>query len=559
MKKAIVLGLVAIGGVLGLWFYGRPAYRHYRERQSAQQATAFMAKRDYRNASLSARQALQRNPTNLVASRITAELAELSRSPAALDWRRRVAEIEPTVENKLLLASTAMRAQAPPYPLASQTLEEMAESAKGVAVYHAVCAELALKLRKSADAAACFEQASRLDSTNELYQLNLAVLRLQSTNAAAAAQARGTLERLQASPQLGAVALRWLVAQTLGQNDLAQAERFSQQLLGDPHALADDRLQHLTILGQAKSPDFTNYLANLQKTALTNSMEIYGLSAWMISHDMVEDALGWLTNCPLKVRSEQPVPLAVVDCYLANKDWAALETFLQEQKWPDRESLRWAFLSRAASELKQNLAAEARWRTAVREADDRLGPLMALLGLASSWGREKAKEDLLWQIAQKFPGERWTLRDLERLYLASGSTRGLNKVYATMSRYDARNLAAQNNWAATSLLLRLNLAKAHELAKDVFSRQPGDAIAASTYAYSLHLQGRTQDGLAVFEKLKAEALEMPPVALYYGVLLSAGSDTNRAEKYLTIGQKGSLLPEEKALVVDSLKHLQSGS
>jgi hypothetical protein len=558
MKKAIFAGVVIVAGVLGLWFYGRPAYRHYRETQSAQQARQFMDKRDYRNASLSARQALARNPRNLEACRVSAELAELSRSPSALDWRRRIAEIQPTVENKLLLASAAMRAQQPPYPLAAQTLQELSDSAKSQATYQAVCAELALKLKKTTEAAARFEQASRLEPTNELYQLNLAVLRLQSTNAAAAAEARATLERLRTSKRLGAVALRWLVAQSLGQNDLPAAEGFSRQLLADPHVVPDDRLEHLTILRQAKSPELTNELTRLRK-ALTNSMEMYGLAAWMVREGMAGDALGWLTNCPPKIRSEQPVPLAIVDCYIAKKDWGALEGYLLGQKWGDRECLRWAYLFRAASEQNQTLSAEARWHNAVREAGDRLGPVMALLGLASSWGQDKAREELLWQIAQRFPNERWALTDLERAYIGTGNTRGLNKVYSTMARYDTRNAAAQNNWAATSLLLKLNLAQAHVQAKEVFDRRPDDAIFASTYAYSLHLQGHTKDGLAVFEKFKPDALEKPAVALYYGLLLSAAGDTNRAGKYLAIGQKSTLLPEEKVLVTESMKHLPSGN
>src|SRR5205823_11080383 len=122
------------------------------------------------------------------------------------------------------------------YPLATQTLDELAPAAKDVAAYHVVAAELALKLRKFGEAENQFREAGRLEPTNELHQLNLAVLRLQSTNAAAAAEARATLERLRSSPKIGTVALRWLVAQTLQNRELSVAEAFSEELLHDPKA-----------------------------------------------------------------------------------------------------------------------------------------------------------------------------------------------------------------------------------------------------------------------------------------------------------------------------------
>ena len=65
MKKAIIGSLILVFGGLGLWFFGRPAYRQYRERRAIEQARHSLAKGDYRNASLGARQTLQVNPLNL--------------------------------------------------------------------------------------------------------------------------------------------------------------------------------------------------------------------------------------------------------------------------------------------------------------------------------------------------------------------------------------------------------------------------------------------------------------------------------------------------------------
>ena len=552
-KSVVVIGVILIGSLLGFQFFGRPAYKRHKESRSIEQAKSFMARRDYRNASLSARQTLQVNPNNLEAYRIMADLAEMSRSPHLLDYRRRIADLAPTTENKILLASTALRAQGAPYLLTAQILEEIGDSAKAVAAYHVVAAELALKLNKVSEAAAQFEQASRLEPANELHQLNVAVLRLPSTNASVASAAWATLEGLRSSTNIGALAHRWLVTESLRRDDLAAALRFSKQLMDHPHRVLDDRLQHLAILQKAKNPEFDAYLSAVRGDASTNAADIRAISAWMIGHGLVDGAMTWLSQEPASVRAEQPVRLAFVEGYLAKKDWGGLEAFLGDQKWGDLEFLRFAFLSRAAWEQKQDLAADARWRTAVREAGDRLGPMTTLLGMADRWGRAKAKEDLLWQIAQRFPRERWALRELGRFYLATGNTRGLNKTYSAMANYDAKDFVSRNNLAATSLLLKINLPNAHELANELYAKHPEEAIITSTYAYSLHLQGRTREGLAALEKLKAESIELPQIALYYGVLLSAIGETNKARKYLERAQGADVLPEEKALLAAAVK------
>src|SRR4051794_23700068 len=102
MKRAIIFagGLALLAGGVGFWFYGRPAYRHHKEAQFLQRTREFIAQGDYRNANLSARQTLVVNPLNLEASRLMAELAETAHSPAALDWRRRMLVLAPTLENK---------------------------------------------------------------------------------------------------------------------------------------------------------------------------------------------------------------------------------------------------------------------------------------------------------------------------------------------------------------------------------------------------------------------------------------------------------------------------
>lgn len=540
-----VLALLLLAGA-GIWL-GRPAYRGWKERRSLAQAQAFLAKEDFANASLSARKALAINPSNLAACQLMAGLAEMAGSPALLDWRRRIAEISPTPENRLRLAATALRLQPPPYSLTAQILDELRGGSTNLSAFHMVSAELAIRLKELNAAQTHFEAAVRLDPTNELFQLNLAALRLASTNAPLAAESRATLERLRPSTNVGAVALDWLVKDSLRRDDLGAALSWSAQLVAHPRCTSDNRLQHLSLLSSGKSPEFETYLALQKQRAVTNAAEVPGLSTWLIQHDRANETLQWLTNLPPATRAQQPVPLAITEAYMALKDWPGMQTFLADQRWADLEFMRLAFLSQASLQ-QDEITAPTRWRSAVREAGERLGALGVLLNLANAWQRAQDKEDLLWHIYQRHPAERWTLRELGRQYQAEGNTRGLNKLFGVLADLNPKDFGARNNFVATSLLLNLNAAKAHELARELYTERPDDAIIASTYAFALHLSGKTGEGLAVLQKFKPESLEDPAVALYYGVLLSALGQPAPAKKYLDLAQPAKLLPEEKQLL-----------
>jgi predicted Zn-dependent protease len=551
MKKTVIVGAVAIiAAGLAFWFVGRPMYRRHQEHRAVEQAGQFMAKGDTRNTSLSSRRALQINPRNMEACRIMAELSEMSRSPAALDWRRRIAETSPTTENKLKLAAAALRLQTPPFALTTQILQEVGPSVQNLSEYHVVAGELAVKLRHAEDAERQFETASRLEPTNQMFQLNVAALRIESTNAEVAAAARATLERLCGNPDLRPVALHWLISPAIQKNDWAKAEEYSSELIANPHAPLGDRLLHLNILRERKSAEAGDYMKLVKTQAGTNAVQAYDMSTWLISHGMADEALQWLTNLVTSIRREQPTPLALAECYFAKKDWIGLQSCLEGQKWGELDFLRFAYLSRAAEQLRQNLAMEAHWRSAVREAGERYGALTRLLALTRFWGRDRAHEELLWQLSQHFPRDRnGFFQELQRHFEATGNTSGLNKLAAARLSYDAHDFHAQNDFAGTALLLRLNLPRAHELAKEAYNAHPEEPVVAATYAYSLYVQGRTKLGLGVLDKVKPEIRERPPIALYYGVLLAAAGETNAAAPYLAAAQNSAMLPEEKALLV----------
>jgi predicted Zn-dependent protease len=548
IKSWAVAGAVVVITAAAVYF-SRPAYRHFKEEHAVARAQIFFDKGDYRSAWLSAQQAWLINTNDTQACRIMADVSNIVHSPATLDWFQRIVKINPTVENKLSLAWAGLHYQNPPYPLTTQILGDLSKSADGLATFQYASAQLEYKLNHVAGALSHLEAALKLDPTNQIYQFNIAEIQLNSTNPPVAAAARATLKQFCMDTNQAPTALRVLVADRLFHNDPQAARDFSDQLLTTRQATLSDRLQNLVILQRLQSPDLAMQLDSLQKQSATNALMAGAVAAWMRTNGHLADAILWLTNQPASFQAQQPVRGALVDCYLDSGDWKSLRAFLsKDDSWDDMEYLRLALLSRTWNELGESLVADSNWKSAVNQAGDSLGELNDLLKLANRWGMKPEEEDLLWHIVQKFPDNRWAAEELAILDVSSGNTAGLQQLYSKLLLDSPNDVSDQNNLAFTSLLLKTNLNQAFKLAEAAYNQKP-DSATASTYAYALYLQNRTQDGLVVLQKLSNSELETPSVALYYGVLLSAAGETNEAAHFLaSAATDGQLLPEERKLL-----------
>jgi len=554
VKFWIAAGVVAAIILALAYFPGRSLYRHFKEEHGAAQARVFFAKGDYRNAFLSARQAWSLNTNNVEACFIMAELDDVAHSPATLDWCQRLVKLSPAISNKLFLASAGLRYQSPPFPLASQVLDELSASAANVPDFHIVSAELDLGLHRMADAETHFEAACRLAPTNRLFQLNLAVIRLGSTNAADADDARAKLKQFSTDPALALPALRSLIADRLLKRDAPGALDYSTQLLANAQTTLDDRLQNLGILKQMQSPALAAHLSALQRDAATNAVMAAQTASWMEANGFLSGAAGWLNTLSTNIQAQTPVRLAFVDCYLNSTNWQGLRSLTSGGDWGEIDFLRLAFLSRAWSELGEPLIADGNWRSAVSEAGERLGAMTALLELANRWQLPRESEDLLWRILRRYPDARWAQDSLERFYFNAGNTAGLYQLYAKQLPHSPQNAALKNNLACTALLLKTNLTQANLWAAEAYAQTPTNADVVATYAYALHLRGRNQEGLAALQKLEPAQLKRQSVALYYGVLLAATGNAAAAAPYLQIARTtGQLLPEEKQLLAETEK------
>ncbi len=541
----IALGIL-VAVVAGTWL-SRPAYKHWKQQRCVEQARGFLAREDYRNANLAARQALALDPSNLEATRVMTELVEKTRSPGMIVWRQRLVELEPaSVTNRLRLAEAALVAGQ--MILASQSLQAISPTNRATVSFQEMAAMIALATNNFSAAEAHYVEAIRLAPTNRLLQLNRAVLELQSTNVVAAEAGRAQLELLAQEPALRRNALNNLVSDALRRRDVARALGYSRQLLASPESVFEDRLRHLTLLKDFSKEDHAAFLAKLQREAEAEPRQVQTLCGWLLERKLADEADRWLESLPAERRSPEKVTMARADVGLARSNWNGLVVLLKNTKWKEMDFLRRAMLSRAFRELIQPNAAEAEWRGATQEAVEQPGSAAALARVAGAWGWRREQDELLWSIVQRFPRETWALEMLQQQYTVRLDTRGLQRVYATVASFNPRDMIAKNNLAAVSLLLNNQVTQAHQMAREVYQSNSSNEVFASTYAWSLHVQGKSAEALQTMEKLAPRHLENPAIALYYGALLATNRQPEKAKLFLDIAARAKLLPEEKALL-----------
>lgn len=550
----MVLGLVILIGGGVLCFFGRPAYERWREHEWLETAWAAYGRKDYDGATEALRKVLQLNSGNVEAWRLRATIAERFRLPTALEYRERVLELQPAnVTNQLQLAQTAILQGS--YTRAEQALSTVSPANQNHPAYHQLAAMLALARNDLRGAGKELTEAARLRPQTKDAQLNLAAVELQSSDEKVVAGAVQTLRELYADPEYRQEALRQLSLAAVNKRDWTRARSLTKELQADEKAALADRLLHLTALQGSGDQESTIYLTQLKVTCRTSSSSACNLATWLAAHEQADDAVAWMESLPPELQQELEVKMTRAECLVAKRDWGTLRNQLKTNDWKESDFMRHAMIARAAREEHEDLTAQTEWMTALRDAAQKPKDLTLLAHVASSWSWSREKEDVLWLIVQRHPDERWALETLHHSFIQGGNTLGLQKLYSQLLLRSPDDLSVQKNLAMVDLLLNLQTNRAHDLAKSAYERATTNASFVCTYAYSLHMQGRTTEGIAVLESLPTRELEKPEIALYYGVLQTSTAPV-KAKKYLELARPALKLPEEKALLRMARKRLE---
>lgn len=549
MRKLIIV----LSCCIGLLLLGYTSYRGYqvwRQNHLMTMAKGYIAKADIHNTVLCLQQVISINPRNIEACRLMAGLTEAARSPGALVWRQRVLELNPkSFADRLSLVQTAIIFQ--DYPLAESTLAGVADADKNTAAYQNIAGTAALVAGHPDEAEVYFSTALQLDPSNPVSQVNLAVVRLHGTNELDMAEARIGLQRVilnSTNATLRSQSRRELIIDAMRFHDIPTALEQSKELIEQSNSVFADKLLRLDILKKVLSPDFRPTLAAYQREAASDPTKLFDLSNWQVDRLSPADALGWLQSLPPETQTNQPAALLAAQCQLQLQDWKGLQNSLQNQTWPDElEFERHALLARALREQNLEEASVAEWQLALKGAYEKKAPLSSLFRLTVQWKWHSEAEQILWTIVNTYPEEESAAQSLRDALISGGRTRPLMQLFSIEQRRNPSNLSLKNDLAMVALLLDAQELKPNELAREAYQQEPTNSSYASTYAFSLYLQGKPADALKVIQQLKPEDLADPGVAGYYGLILKANGDLAGAKTYLNLSSKAQLLPEEQAL------------
>jgi hypothetical protein len=548
MRKIIVI-LVSCTILLLLGYCGYRAYEVWKQGHWMTLAAQYADKNDTQNELIALKQALQANPRNVEACRMTANLASVAGSPSALTWREKVVELDPgSLNDRLALAEAAMLAS--DYNTASNALAGVSLADKKTANFLDIAGELSTASGNPGEAEADFAEASRLDPSNPISQFSLAFLELHGTNALDMDEARVNLKRISmncTNDFVRSQAQRTLVYDALRNQDYNTALSFSKDLAQQPNASFPDKLVRLQVLKIADSDEYNAALAACQEEASKSTTKLTQMTFWLMEHKQAAQALVWLQSLPPDIQTNPPAAVFLVQCQILQQQWNAVQKTASKENWGNMEFMRHAYVSYAMRQQGFTGSSKAEWDLAVSDADGRLDKMSTLVGSAAQWNWPDETQQLLGNIVQNFPQAQWAPVALEGILYRHGSTRPLMQLFSMQVKRNPSDLDAKNNLAIIAMLLQAQELNPYGLAQEVYQQDPTNSFYECTYAFSLHLQGKNADALKIMQQLPPKTLENGSTPGYYGVVLKAAGDNAQAGIYLKRSLKGQLLPEERAL------------
>src|SRR5213594_3575310 len=562
-RLALMVTALVIAFLLGALFfnYGSKLFEDWRQNRLLHRAAALLQEGKLSEASQAAQELLGRRPNSLPALYVLAEAAEKQNLQEAVSWREQIARLLPKdPDSELNFASAALRFGK--LDLAREALDQIAPTDRDTAAFHVVAGWLARAEGNVAGQEEQFAAAVKKEPNNDLYQFNLAALRIHSSDPAKTAQARDTLQRLSRVAPYRTGTLRALLNDAVERNDLAEADNFAQQLQMSPEVTFGDYLLCLNFYRKLDEKKFRLLLEKVKPFATLNGSDLASLMNWMNENGLAADVVKWIDKLSPDKLGSPPASIAVADAYANVRNWSRLKRWAHVGAWGESEYLRLAYQAIAVRRSHQNAADtefETLWRSAEEATNEQPKRDLDLARLASKWNLEKESEQLWLRVAKNPPMRREAFDALRRLYRANNN---LEKLYDILQRLHE---SSPNEAPITADLARLglnidqNTKQSYDLAKEAYDRAPNEVNCAVTYAFSLSRLGRSAEGLEIIQKLPTDQLHDPHAAVYVALLLLDANQTDAAREYIETTDDSKIYSEEKQLLDEAKNKLATAS
>jgi Tfp pilus assembly protein PilF len=568
-RLALMVAALLIAFLLGALFfnYSSKLFEDWRQNRLLHRAAAFLQEGKLKEASQAGQELLGRHPDSLPALYVLAEAAEKQNLEEAVSWREQIARLLPKdPDSQLNFASAALRFGK--LDVARKALDRIAPTDRDTAAFHVVAGWLARAEGNLAEQEEQFAAAVKKEPNNDLYQFNLAALRIHSSGAEKSAKARDTLQRLSKVAPYRTGALRALLNDAVDRNDLAEADNFAQQLQMSPEVTFSDYLLCLNFYRKLDEKKFRLLLEKVKPFAAHNPSDLASLMNWMNQNGLAGDVVKWIDKLPAAQLSSPPTSIAVADAYAVVKNWSRLKRWTRSpatEGWADSEYLRLAYQAIATRQSQSRSAGtantefEALWRSAEQLTNEQPEHELALARLASKWELENESEELWQRVAENPPMRREALEALRRFYRTKNETGKLHDVLQRLHDSSPNEAPITADLARLGLNLEQNIERSHQLAKEAYDRAPKEVNCAVTYAFSLSRLGSNPEGLAIVQNLPPDQLHDQHAAVYVALLLAEASQLDGTQEYIAAAENGKIYPEEKKLLDEAKTKLAAAS
>src|SRR6266496_3909310 len=564
-RLALMVTALVIAFLLGALFfnYGSKLFEDWRQNRLLHRAAALLQEGKLSEASQAAQELLGRHPDSLPALYVLAEAAEKQNLDEAVRWREQIARLLPSdLDSQLNLASAALRFGK--LDLARQALDRVPSGDRDRAAFHVVAGWLARAQGKFAEQEEQFAAAVKKEPTNDLYQFNLAALRIHSSDPEKTAQARDTLQRLSKLAPYRTGALRALLNDAVARNDLIAADNLAQQLQMSPEVTFGDYLLCLNFYRKLDQKKFRSILEKVKPVAARDPSNLASLMDWMNQNGLAGDVVKWIDKLPATQLSSTATSVAVADAYATVKNWPRLKRWTRAGTWGESEYLRLAYQAIATRQSRSrsgnpSTEFESLWHSAEQLANEQPERELTLARLASKWELEKESEELWWRVAENPPTRREALEELRRLYRGKNQTDRLYNVLQRLHESSPNEAPITADLARLGLNMGQNTEQSHQLAKEAFDRAPNEVNCALTYAFSLSRLGKNAEAVRIVESLSTEQLHDPHAAVYVALLLAQAGQIEAANNYIAVADDGKIYPEEEKLLDDAKTNLATAT